>query len=70
MNVTNQEREYGMLIRLELKKDFWKFGIVSARIVKTGKTGSIDKKYLSASKKKELVENGYAYINQPQERVV
>lgn len=42
--------------RVETKKDFYE--------------GSIDKKYISKSKQKEVQENGFAYVNQPKERLV
>ncbi len=44
--------------------------IIKAEVVKSKKTGSIDAKYLSRRKLKELAEDGYAYVNQPAERIV
>jgi len=42
----------------------------AAYIKKTGENGSIEKHYISKEKQKEVEENGFAYINQPHERIV
>ena len=59
-----------MKIRLTLQKDYAEYGIVSAIIVKTGHKGSLDIRYIKKRKMAELKENGFAYVNQPPERVV
>lgn len=42
----------------------------AAEIRSLGVSGSIDKIYISKQKQKEVEANGYAYVNQPKERVV
>jgi hypothetical protein len=43
---------------------------ITATIVQTNETGSIDRKYISKSKQKELKDCGFAYVNQRHERIV
>ena len=42
----------------------------NARIVQTMETGTIAKKYISKKKQEEAKEYGFAYTNQPPERIV
>lgn len=41
-----------------------------AEIRALGVSGSIEKRYISKEKAREVEENGYAYVNQPKERIV
>lgn len=57
-------------MRLRLEKLDWSDESYKAEIRAIGKTGIINKKYLSPEKIKEVEEYGYAYCNQPKERVL
>ena len=43
---------------------------VKATVVKTNESGCLDTQYVSKSKFKEMVDNGFAYINQYAHRIV
>lgn len=43
---------------------------VDATVVKTGKRGWLDRRYIPERKWKEMRQNGFAYINQYPERIV
>lgn len=43
--------------------------LICCQNVKSMKSGTIDTRYISKVKIKEMEEYGYAYVNQPSERV-
>lgn len=57
-------------IRIENTGKYSSINGYQAIEIKTNRIGSIDKYYIPLKKQKEVENIGFAYINQPKERIV